>query len=262
MALTATKQAQLTGPTFRRVLAQTAVSTIAEFRQQHGGWVAWSGGKDSTVTAVLAAKSDPDIPIVRLAHPGLEYPEVPGYCDMIAERFDLNYHLVTPEHDDGQWTSLLDWMEWSHWLDMTQPDRPEATAGDWHDFAIGQAREDAATHFGDSIIWGLRTEESRIRLLNWIRRGDTYQKQDGGWRCQPIIRWTVNDVWAAHGALGIPVCPVYDRLRELGAPPDAQRIDFLLVEGLCSKGGGSWLREGWPEIWMELTSRLPDLTAY
>ena len=54
-----------------------------------GGFVSFSGGKDSTVVVDLARRVDPDVPVVWFDS-GMEFPETRDYVETLARRWDLN----------------------------------------------------------------------------------------------------------------------------------------------------------------------------
>lgn len=212
-------------------------------------WVAWSAGKDSTVTAALVAERWPGTPIVRF-DAGIVYPEVPPYCDGVADLLGLDYHVVRVADAlegmvrSGAWDMHADEAEMTWWWDTIAG--PAATS-------IGR--------WGPTFAWGLRSGESkrrRMMLASHGRRG-VVDRADGTRTVAPLWNWSEELVRGTLAARAIPLCPVYAKLEELGVPRVDQRLDWIVGGDALNRGRAHWLQRGWPDEWQRYSALLPRL---
>ncbi len=61
----------------------------------HDGYLAFSGGKDSLVALDLALRVEPNLPVV-FFDSGLEYPETYEYLHHMQDHWDLQLHVMRP----------------------------------------------------------------------------------------------------------------------------------------------------------------------
>lgn len=224
-----------------RRLVDIAVEMTAAHLAAHGGYVAWSGGKDSTVCAWLAHTVAPGTPIVTYVA-GTEYPEVLPYCAEVAEAQGWDWHPI----QTADVPALLD--------DGVRP----SSEGPWWDAMIGGPHQVARDAYGDGLIWGMRGTESAMRAAMLYSIRGVRTRLDGVTTCAPLWRWHTDDVWAALARAEIPPCPVYDRMAEIGMPPDARRVGRIVGRrGMEERM--AWLHRGWPELWATYRARWPDL---
>lgn len=222
-------------------------------RVQPPGFVAWSGGKDSTVAAWIADQHWPGIPIVSFRC-GLEYPETLEYEQTAAAAFGWNWSTVRSG-------DMLPLMVRSGLWDMNgvaDPDLPD----DWwfRTLILGPAAEAHRLH-GPLIIWGLRANESKRRslmLLSRNRRG-IVERADGTTTCAPLLNWHAADVFAAHYRAGVAPNPVYARFAELGTPVAHRRVDVMVGADGVQHGRLAWLQAGWPDEYNRLARSLPRM---
>lgn len=236
---------------WRRLAATTQDKVAANLEAWGDCWVAWSGGKDSTVACDLAVRAWPRIPVVHLDS-GLDFPENLAYmADLAAAR---GWRHETVRCGDGL-AAMKAVGTWAH-------DDPEGASGAlaeyWRVIMAGPSAI-AQEKFGDRMLTGLRAEESakRARSLN---RAAGHATLPGGLRAwSPIGHWAAADVWAYHCAHAIPENPVYTRLRQMGAPERALRLGF--AAGAEGAGGGRimWLKRGWPDLFERYAAVLPRL---
>lgn len=97
----------------------------------------------------------------------------------------------------------------------------------------------------------------RARLL-YSTRG-AWTAADGQRVCAPCWDWSTLDVVSYLLHRGLPLCPVYDRLAELGVPEGAWRVGYMVGDGGARFGRYRWLRRGWPEEWARLAELVPWL---
>lgn len=221
--------------------------------ESHDGYVAWSGGRDSTAVVALARKIRSDIPVVWFDS-GLEFPETRVYMQDYAERWGLNFHVVTAEPD--ALTVLRTTGTWDH-------SAPYAVLeNDMHHTLITEPARKAHERFGWGEVTGLRAGESVGRRILLASGQGQYQRKDGAMVCAPIWRWTNNDVRGFLAGEKIQENPMYARLEALGAPQHAQRVGLVVDGNAAEYGRYTWLRAGWPELWEELCDTLPRLREW
>lgn len=221
----------------------------------HRPIIAWSGGKDSTVAAALVREQCPDVPVV-LADSGLEFPETLAYADLLAGR-GWNVQIVHGAETTRQLMARMHW--WEH--DVDAPDGP---AVDFVETTLRQPICQAlADHDGDTIVWGLRRDESsgRARLLTRTR-GWAWNLHTQCWYAAPVWPWPTEAVWAWLDEHGIPVNPVYDRMREIGVPDGSLRLSAMLGANGLGFGRLAWLRRGWPELFDQLAAEFPRMKEF
>lgn len=242
---------------------------------QHDGYVAFSGGKDSLVVVHMAVLVEPNVPVV-FFDSGLEYPETHAYLAKMRRELDLQLYVVPAQ------PSLLDILTESGAWDHTAPDR---AVPNLHQVLITQPAAAAHESLGRGELWGVRAEESRGRAALYataLRRefarhdlpaavgstalraqhGGIIRRLDGTVAFGPIWDWKTQDVLAYIARHQLPLNPVYARLRAIGAPPEALRISHLLDGNHLERGRVAWLRKGWPQTYEKLRRRLPRIAEF
>lgn len=245
---------------------------IEDHLETHDGYVAFSGGKDSAVVLDLARRVDPNVPAV-FFDSGLEYPETLTYIRYLAARWALNLHIVAAQ------PSLLEVLVasgcWDH-------DAARAKTPNLHHTLITAPAAAAHDRFGLGELWGVRAAESRGRrtlyaaaLATWREcgccvsdterrhtHGGRVDRRDGTSAYSPVWDWPTRAVWEYLYAHRIPINPVYDRLRVLGAPEHATRVAHLVDANQLNAGRITWLRRGWPVEYARLVAALPRLAEF
>jgi 3'-phosphoadenosine 5'-phosphosulfate sulfotransferase (PAPS reductase)/FAD synthetase len=78
-----------------------------------------------------------------------------------------------------------------------------------------------------SII-GLRKEESKIRKINYLRKGiNYYNKREQSQILQPIVNWKILDIFSYAYTENIPIHPVYQRAKKLKLDYKKIRVNNL-----------------------------------
>lgn len=259
------------------------IDRIAAHLDEHDGYLAFSGGKDSTTVLHLARQADPDIPVC-FFDSGLEFPETLTYIQDLAAAWRLNLHIL-PARPDAL-TYLRATGAWDH----DAPTRPELLRGrTFHDVLIGGPAREAHELHGPGELWGIRAAESagrRIMLLRSLhaeltqrctdccppapegrthtaaqraRHGGATRRRDGTVAYSPIWDFTDQDIYGYLARHRIPVNPIYRRLTDLQAPPYLQRVGLLIDANNAGQGRFGWLRRGWPQLFDRLADALPRL---
>ena len=100
----------------------------------------------------------------------------------------------------------------------------------------------------DCVFLGLRRQES-LRRSDILASATGMDKVRGYLHVNPIIDWSESDVWDYIDAEGLPYCPVYDRLTEVGVSRHRARLGPLPL----SEGQHLW--KGWPKLYAALVRR-------
>ena len=236
------------------------LDAIDDYLTDHdGGWVAWSGGKDSTTVVDLARRVDPSIPVV-FYDCGLDFPETLAYIDALTERWQLNLHIIPTEPD------LLTALVAAGDLDPTRP--TARLAIDMRTAMITAPATAAHQRFGPANLWGVRAGESAGRRHLYRTHGhrDGYTgiitRRDGTYSYSPIWDWTTPQVWDYLAARDIPTNPVYTVLTRLGVPEHLARVDAMIDPQRLDNGHITHLAHGWPDIYQRLVKVLPRLADY
>lgn len=254
---------------------------IAAHLDTHDGYVAFSGGKDSAVVLHLARRVDPAVPVAWFDS-GLEWPETRAYIEELATAWKLNLTIIPAE------PTALEILQasgaWDHHAPAARVPRLGAVL-------VEQPAARAHEMFGAGELWGVRAEESGGRRRGYAsrlrreithachgccttdptgrptteqraRHGGVIRRRDGTVAYGPIWDWSTEQVWQYLAAHGIPVNPVYRKLRQLGAPDTALRVASVLDGAHLEHGRVTWLRRGWPQLYLALEERLPRLAEF
>lgn len=248
---------------------------IGAHLDEHGGFVSWSGGKDSTTVVDMVRQVDPHVPVV-LFDTGLLFPETVHYMQDLAQQWRLNFHPIATEPD------LLTMLAAGGGFDHKAVDRP--LRGRLADIMITRPAAAAHARFGRGSMWGVRGEESagrrrlyRSRLAVETRvhddlsreavraaHGGVVYRNDGTVTYGPIWDWRPPRVFEYLAGRCVPLNPLYEKLARLGVPEDQIRVDSMIDAALLSNGHCAWLMKGWPllfdRIATEVLPRLPEWT--
>lgn len=245
---------------------------ILQHLEHHDGYLALSGGKDSLVVLDLVRQVDPNVPVV-FFDSGLEFPETHAYIDELRQRWRLNLHTIQAS------PTLLNILAtngtWNHRA-------REHPTPDLHQVLIANPSRQAHREHGPGELWGVRAAESKGRRTAYSKalstvptcpccrttldrlaaHGGVISRTDGTVAYGPIWDWTDTEVWAHIAARRLPLNPVYQRLRQLGADEHALRISHVLDAGLLESGRIVWLKRGWPDLYERLRAALPRLSEF
>lgn len=237
----------------QKLNANVILSSISEHFSSYGGFVTWSGGKDSTAVVSLARQVEKDIPVVWYDS-GLEYPETRKYIEDIASQLNLNLHIFKAEPDALK--ILEKTGAWDHAAELSQQ------SPSIHGTLIVIPSDIAQQKFGMGELTGLRAEESVGRRALLAKNGGHYVRANGVHVFAPIWAWKTVNVKAQLASQGIPENPVYDKLKMLGAPERSQRVGLVVDGNNPQHGRYTYLRLGWPDLWFQLCQVLPRLAEW
>lgn len=259
------------------------VDRIGAHLDEHDGYVAFSGGKDSTAVLELARRADPQVPVC-FFDSGLEFPETLSYIELLADAWQLNLHIVPAR------PSALDYLRATGAWDHHAPTRHDLLRGNgFHHALISAPAAAAHADHGAGELWGIRTQEApgrRALMLRGLnleiaqhcqhgccpapqagrhthqhrqRHGGISRRIDGTVAFSPVWDWLDTEIHAHLHRNHIPVNPLYDRLEQLGAPHQLQRVALMADANGAGVGRFTWLRRGWPDLFDQLAAVLPRI---
>jgi phosphoadenosine phosphosulfate reductase len=181
-----------------------AEEVIAE-ALKHKVYVAWSGGRCSTVALHLTLQQDPDIPVV-FNNTGIEYPETVEYCRNTAEKWGLNYHELKPAMSFWEIVKVYGFPQIRGSSKCHRIRKPMCCSL----LKEAPAHKFLKDNHLDGFIDGIRVEESRPRALGIYQVGLYYlSKRDGLWKFHPVALWTVDDLEIYAEKHGFEFNPLY-----------------------------------------------------
>lgn len=207
--------------------------------------VAFSGGKDSTVLAHLVRVVAPDAPIAFFDSGD----ELPGTLEMVRH---VGAETIAPRLTMREMARYSGWWEYAHPVDA-------GCAFDAKRILIGEPAETFVVRRGLRVIaHGVRAEESGARARH-ASRGELYRGADRTWVCMPLLRWSLEDVWAYIASNGLQYHEAYDAMADAGIPRESQRVAGLLGERGSGWGRHTLLRRYAPEQWADIVREFPGL---
>lgn len=108
------------------------------------------------------------------------------------------------------------------------------------------------------FFYGLRAEESAGRRKQVGR--NYYQKKDGMWVCQPLIRWNYNDIWAYIVSEGIEYNELYDLMWD--RPKHSQRVASFALTKQNENGSTAYLKMTHLELFNKLIQRTKEFRQF
>lgn len=221
--------------------------------ENHPGFVAFSGGKDSMVALHLALQTDPNIPVC-FYDSGVEFPENIAYIHHIADVYNLNLEIIEAK------PSVLDILRKEAYFDHKR--MPVELKVSLIDAKITIPSEKAHEKYGKGRIWGLRSEESRGRSMLLNSRNGEFLSAKGEYVTAPIWNWSSSQVFAYLSKHNIPENPLYAKMRALGVEEKGLRVGSIIDGSNLDYGRVTWLKRGWPEIYDRLRIALPRLEEF
>lgn len=213
-------------------------------------YIAWSGGKDSTVLAHLVNSICPNIEIWS-EKDDCDFPEEMGYIKSVAERYNFNLKIVTPA------VSLWDEIE-KGGIDICEDLHSRGTELSDTYFYSEVAKQEALF---DGVFLGLRMEESRGRKWNFKKRGHIYQRSNKKWTCIPLAQWTATDIFSYLVINEIPILDIYYKTKFVNAPEEIRKA-WYLPSARANKGFCVWLKYYYPELYNKLMNKFSEVKSY
>ena len=254
--------------------AAAVASRIQAHLEANEGYVAFSGGKDSTVVVHQALAVDRDVPVV-FFDSGWEYPETYAHIDHLANAWSLNLHVVPAAADTV--AVLAATGAWDHHAARA------SVVPDLHQVLIAEPARRAHAAHGAGELWGVRAAESRGRAAAYARalararctcpapcdprsaraaHGGVIERLDATVAYGPIWDWKDAEVWGYSARNHLPVNAAYAKLAAAGAPEHFLRVSHAIDATRLEHGRATWLRRGWPALFEQLAEQLPRLREF
>jgi phosphoadenosine phosphosulfate reductase len=233
-------------PAFKRkvALAQELVANASE--QMSNGYIGWSSGKDSTVTAHLAWSVNPSIPGVYF-DADCAFPESYGYLDLIAQQRTIIKWQTEP---------MLDTFE-----RLGGPSAHGVENATMKSTVYDPLKDLLAEYHFDGVFLGLRKEESEGRSNSIKYHGSLYRyKRDDVLRCLPVAFFSYRDIWAYIVRYNIPYNRVYDKMWDM--PIEDQRVSYWAGETKRRHGRFVFLKCEYPELWNRFVEKFPEVRQF
>lgn len=200
---------------------------LSKFPKWH---LAYSGGKDSTAVLGLLWEMglNKEVELFNI-YDDRAFSFHKAYVEMMAKKFNFNLDIrylgevlkedfLLDEKSSGQLKNLKEKI----------------------DFLRAEKNKNSG------VFMGLRIEESKKRRFLYSKNaGIATRRENGSWYCNPIMRWSGNDVFAFLLSRNIPIIDVY---RKLDLWPDPRKIRYhdATPRNFASEGQAAWLRENYP----------------
>lgn len=209
-------------------------------------YVAFSGGKDSSAVLHLVRSLAPDVPAV---HSRADW-ELPETRQLLAATPGLVEIAGVNRH--AEW--------YTAWED-SEAIPPGVVRVEVEGNSVSNSWARANGYDGAAI--GLREQENNYRRVHLRSRGEVaWVESRAAWHCYPVARWATRDVWAYLLSQGVPYNRAYDRLSELGVPPDAQRVGPFANQRAMTYGQLALLKQGWPDLFEAFARAHPEARRY
>lgn len=168
---------------------------IQELIKNYRCYVAYSGGKDSTVLLHMALQADPDITVWHWDYGPYYMPRELEH-EVISNAYKIGAHNVmvhtTSEYNEGRKDEIVFFKNLFSWVAETMSE----------------------AH--DCCLLGLRAEEScRRRRKTRVQFRQIKSKKYTLFEAYPIYQLTARDIWAYIVSHDLPYCSHYDRYGEI-----------------------------------------------
>lgn len=236
-----------------KVRVEKILEPLKQHLKDNKGYIAWSGGKDSTVVVHLANLVSPGIPVVWFDS-GLEFPDTQPYIQGLTNELNINLHIIKSIPD--ALTILKETGTWNHESIV------DLTVKNLHEVLITTPSTKAHKLFGPGEVNGLRAEESVGRRALLAKNEGRYTRKDGSVVYCPIWSWSNSQVSSYLSSQNISLNPVYANLAKVGAPERAQRVGLTVDGNNPDFGRYTYLRLAYPDLWATLCDTLPRLKEW
>lgn len=236
-------------PRYKRRIAEAEEAIRKVVASAENPAVSFSHGKDSLVCMEIALKIKPDILVINIDRGfGGDVPEVAEMYQRYANERGINYHRVPATK------SVLDL--------CIEAGSVDKLSGDMMKTNLMEAVEIARKKFNvDCFITGLRAEENKRR--SYIRRLGTvhFSKSDNILRCNPVLNWMGEDIWAYIVSNNIPYAAWYDEHAIFHGYEESRYGSWLGVLR-ANEGRFVALKQFYPEEFKKAVELFPELKQY
>ncbi len=258
------------------------------FKEFKNIYVAFSGGKDSTLLLNMAIKYIKDNNLNRkigVYHLDYEcqYQKTIEFVEFMEKKYknyiDL-YHICLPlkaqnaiSMNKGYWKpwNLKEKNLWVRKLPINSINIYNHNFGEYYnenmtdyDFNISFAGWYASQNKnnGKTIgLIGIRADESfsrYLRIRNGFRKYEDknyiYELKNGSYNAYPLYDWTVRDVWVANAKFNFDYNPIYDLFYQAGVPIDKMRVASPFND--CASSALKLYKIIDPNMWGKMISRV------
>jgi len=214
--------------------------------------IAFSGGKDSTVTLHLVRRVFPDA--------------IAGFYDSGAELRDtLDLVAATPNVQviPAGGGGLIELCKrngyWGHEAESPDP-RPVDFGAE---LIFKPAREFVQRNELQTVALGLRADEAVGRRINARTKGEYYYADYADiYHLCPVQFWTEDEIWAYIAKYDLPYNRAYDTMTALGISRPHQRISTNLGTDAAAFGRYTYLKLLDPDLWNRLAAEFPLIRKY
>lgn len=241
--------------------------------------VAFSGGKDSTVTLALALKvaeklDKLPLPVIFIDQEG-EWEATDDYMKevMYDKRvkpmwFQIPFQLSNETSQDDDWLQCWDEKERENWIREQDPiSFKENIYGTKTFYNLFAKITDHHFKRSFAMLGGLRTEESPMRQVactqqatyKHITYGKKLNESKKHYSFYPIYDWNYIDVWKFIHDEGLRYNKLYDYQYNYGLSVRDMRVSSL-THSMALKNL-TYLQEVEPKTWVKLTKRLKGINS-
>ena len=238
-------------PPFAQRVAESRAVVADWLSRCRRPYIAFSAGKDSTVSACLVWEQDSTVPAVYFdaenAFPG---------TTALLDRLEAAGRTIV-RWPCGDFLDIL--------AEAGGPDAPGVGAATMRATVYRPIRALLGRYGFDGACVGLRgaspSDESRDRWMLVRTRGLLFENaRDGVVECLPVGRWSDRDVWAAIAAWGLDYNAEYAAMGDL--PYQHRRVSYWAGETARTHGRWVWLRQHHPDLWARFVTRFPETARF
>lgn len=224
---------------------------IREALSIHGNWyVAWSGGKDSTVLAHLVNTIIPGMAIWT-CRDNADFPGLHEYIRATAVQYSFNLDFC----DTG--IDAFEFIKQNRVNIFEDMNNRNTIVGKMLFFDLVKKQE---SKYNGAFI-GLRNDESKARLWNYKSKTALYRRKDGFYICNPLSLWSATDIFSYLVSNNIPVFDVYFKTKFVEMPENI-RMDWSLPGNFANSGFCVWLKYYYPELYIKYIKLFPEVKCY
>jgi len=209
-------------------------------------YVAWSGGKDSTLMLYFALKEKPDIEAVYLdAEASL--PDTEQFIRKIVKEWNINFRRLKTR-------PILEVFK-QYGVDAPNIEYQTMKA------TVYEPIKQLVSEGYDGALVGIRAEESRGRRTGGRNYGELfYAKRNRSWQGWPMLWWRKEEIWAYIDAFNIPYNTAYDKTAF--GPREEIRVSYWAGESNRQFGRWMWLKYYYPDLFNRFAAEFPEVRHY